>query len=274
MKRMTVEYEPEYLSYVYDTAELDGAFKSIIRQLMPLWKKGKAYGCLCPENITLIQKDHRLYAEVDLNTMFSNPEYDCPESEKTPASDIFSLGLLMHEMLSEMLPFCKGEKDTVREALLAEEKVEVSDLLDDVHFNLISGMLEKEPEQRITYQELAASLEAGKCARRYRRDRDGSAYVSVRLRNEENEPVSGAMISIMHIFRKEEFFDAASDANGEAELIISSGECWISIFADGYLPIDRHFFIYAEDSMDFEEILQKETNQKETSYICEEDVPF
>ena len=162
MKQVTIDYEPSYLSYIYSVRELDTAFKSIIHQLMPLWKKGMAYGCLCPENIRLIQKDHMLYAEVDLHTMFENPEYDCPEKDKTPASDIFSLGLMMHEMLNETLPYCMGEKETIREALLAGEKVEVSDLLDDVHYNLISRMicfhqLPKQALQKTVYCHISAN---------------------------------------------------------------------------------------------------------------------
>ena len=275
MKQVTVDYEPAYLCYIYSVSELDAVFKSIIRQLMPLWKKGRAYGCLCPENIKLIQKDHMLYAEVDLNTMFENPEYDCPEKDKTPASDIFSLGLMMHEMLDEMLPYCMGDKDTVREALLADEKVEVSDLLDDVHYNLISRMIEKEPEDRITCQELLASLEAGRCARRYRRDHDGSAYVNVRVQNSEGKPIEDAHVEVMHIFRKEEFFDALTDENGEAEILISSGECWLTIFAQGYALLDRHFFIYAEDTMSFQEILTEINESEEASFVYEEEeLPF
>ena len=136
MKRNVVEYDPMYFPYIYSREEIDATIISIIRQLIPLWKRGRAYGCICPENITFIQKDHLLYGELDLQTTFMNPEFACPETDRTPASDIFSLGILFHEMLTEEPPHYKGNQESVSDALRTGGKVEVSDLLDDVHYNL------------------------------------------------------------------------------------------------------------------------------------------
>ena len=276
MKQFVVKYEPEYISFIYTGDEINQTIKSIMKQLMPLWKKGKAFGCLCPENITLIQKDHMLYGEVDLKTMFVNPDYDCPEKQKTPASDIFSLGLIFHEMLTMSVPYCMGESDTVREALLNGERVDVSDYMDDLHYNLISSMIECDPEKRISYRELLASLESGKFSRRYRRDHDGTAYVNVELKDDEGNPAKGVMITVMHIYAREEFFDACTDEEGKAELVVSSGECWFSTFAEEYRPIDKHFFVYAEDTVTFRETMHKRDEDEERSFIYDDDdeIPF
>ena len=136
-------------------------------------------------------------------------------------------------------------------------------------------MIEYDPRDRIGFRELLMSLEAGKYSRRYRRDHDGNAYVNVELQDEEGSPVSGARISIMHILPKEQFFQSVTDEQGEAQIMISSGESWITIMADGYAPFEKNFFIFAEEKITFSIRLPKRMEEMEKTYsLSDEDFPF
>lgn len=272
MPNMTVAWDPEYLPYIYSADDRDCIIKSLVRQLMPYWKKGKAFGCVCPDNFTIIQKDHRLFAQLHTNAMDQDSDYESPDIEKTPASDIFSLGLVWHVLFSETLPYWKSNAEYPYTAVRAGEKLEVFDYLDDLHFNLISRMLEKDPTIRISPEELLASLAAKRTIIKYRRPHDGTAEIRITVTTDEGEPLPDTLVDVYHPKSDQSFYNKTG-SNGQVSMQIASGECWLSIFHEGYGMRDRHFFIYADDTMEFTVTMSPE-EYTETSFTYDEDIPF
>lgn len=272
LPEMIVTWEPQYLPYIYSSSDRDDIIVSLVRQLTYYWKKGTAYGCISPENFTIIQKDHRLFAKLNKNAMDRDPEYDDPDIDKTAASDIFSLGLIWHALFAEDLPYWKGNADYAWQAVRQGERLDVFDYLDDLHYNLISRMLEPNPDDRITPEELLASIAAKRASVAYRRPQDGTSWVNVTVTGPDGKPMADALVDIYSI-KSDESFYGHTDSSGKAELTVEAGECWLNIFRLDYVSKDIRFMIYAEDTMSFE-IQMEQEEYEEFSHVIDEDIPF
>lgn len=107
--------------------------------------------------------------DVDLTTtgvLLGTPAYLSPEQldgeAATPASDIYSVGVLLYEALARTEPFASGSPVALAPAALTQEPTPLGDLRADAPPDLVAAIaraMEKEPARRFSAEEMARALE-------------------------------------------------------------------------------------------------------------------
>lgn len=88
-------------------------------------------------------------------------QFICGDSVKlTCKMDVFALGILFHQYLTGVMPiFDTDEYKYIFEVVLEEQPVQVSDALTLELQKMLTGMLEKDPEKRLSIEEVYEILE-------------------------------------------------------------------------------------------------------------------
>ncbi|KAG0755694.1 hypothetical protein G6F57_007103 [Rhizopus arrhizus] len=137
----------------------------IVMGLQELHRHSILYRDLKPENVLLASDGHIVLTDFGLSKMFGNneehrtttycgtPEYLAPEiilqeEEYSYAADYWSLGTMLYEMITGVIPFAASTPDDMYERVLYD------DLLFPAHFDpeamdLIAGLLERDPLLRL-----------------------------------------------------------------------------------------------------------------------------
>lgn len=100
--------------------------------------------------------------EVQGDTVYYAPEtllYIIGEPVRlSPKVDVFAMGIIFHQILTGKLPVIKPEYDYIYEAVLSDDPPELDPALPDDFRKLLEGMLQKEPENRLTMQQVFDEL--------------------------------------------------------------------------------------------------------------------
>ena len=132
-----------------------------------LHDKGYIHYDLKPENILLVDTVVKLcdfgFTSKDTTLRWGTMLYLAPElvlgTGHDHRVDIWALGVLLYELITETLPFCHESDGEVRKQILQCDYDLPSDLSIEVK-NLIRSLICKDPEQRISLQELKPTLKA------------------------------------------------------------------------------------------------------------------
>jgi len=96
-----------------------------------------------------------IHPDEQSDVVWGSPQYFAPEQASgaapAPASDVYSLGIIMYEMLTGSLPFRTTSSDELARQHLEEEPPPLSEMLPDVSPTLeqiLTKVLSKEPSQR------------------------------------------------------------------------------------------------------------------------------
>ena len=147
-------------------------FYQLINGVDHIHSKGISHRDLKPENILLTDKnilkiiDFGLSHEFDeenelLNTKCGSPSYASPEIILGKLyngfkSDIWSCGIILFAMATGYLPF-EGETNKILFKEILECKPEIPDYLSEEIKNLILNILRKNPEERLSIEEIKKS---------------------------------------------------------------------------------------------------------------------
>ncbi|KAI9483494.1 MAG: kinase-like domain-containing protein [Benjaminiella poitrasii] len=142
----------------------------IVMGLQELHRNSILYRDLKPENVLLAADGHVVLTDFGLSKMFDNnshfehrtttfcgtPEYLAPEiilqeEEYSYAADLWSLGIMLYEMISGMIPFAASTPDAMYERVLYDDLVfpQHGFAQDPEVVDLISGLLDKDPLNRL-----------------------------------------------------------------------------------------------------------------------------
>lgn len=150
------------------TAELSRKYISeILLGLEYMHSLDVVYRDLKPANVLIGADGHVRLADFGLartfegenitSTLVGSPSYISPEvlcrENLTKASDIYTLGIVMHEMLSGKLPFTEFAIDKLF-ASIQNSKLQISNELSKVAQNIIKMTLKRNPKQRPGFAEL------------------------------------------------------------------------------------------------------------------------
>ncbi|KAI7907811.1 kinase-like domain-containing protein, partial [Cokeromyces recurvatus] len=142
----------------------------IVMGLQELHRNFILYRDLKPENVLLAADGHIVLTDFGLSKMFNDnnhfdhrtttfcgtPEYLAPEvilqeEEYSYAADLWSLGIMLYEMISGIIPFAASTPADMYERVLYDDLVfpEHCFARDPEVVDLISGLLEKDPLNRL-----------------------------------------------------------------------------------------------------------------------------
>ena len=99
-----------------------------------------------------IQGDPVYYAPETFLAMIGEP------AKLTPKVDVFALGIVFHQLLCGRLPKLGGDDSYVYEAVLNDNTPELCERIPTALRELISKMLEKDPDRRISVNEVFEEL--------------------------------------------------------------------------------------------------------------------
>lgn len=152
--------------------------KTLAYAFYRLGENGVVHSDIKPENLLIKKTIDNFYTikiiDFDSGYMESNPPfgddvqgnlvYDSPElllafNENdgivlNSKSDIFSLGLIFHQILSGKFPEFSDEYDYINEAVLDDSEIILSDSIDYNYRNVIKKMLEKDVNKRPDMKEI------------------------------------------------------------------------------------------------------------------------
>ena len=132
--------------------------------LLKWTRSGKLVGKLIDFDCSFLESDPpQSEDELGGDQVFLAPEcclFMCGEPVTiTCKSDVFSLGLLFHQYLAGHLPYFDPEEyDYAHEAVLDDKELFVSFRLPDELRSILAGMLEADPEKRISMRDVFTRL--------------------------------------------------------------------------------------------------------------------
>ncbi|MBQ8922429.1 MAG: protein kinase [Oscillospiraceae bacterium] len=72
----------------------------------------------------------------------------------TPKVDVFAMGIIFHQLLTGAMPVIKPEYDYIYESILSGDEPRLDPSLPEHYRRLLNGMLQKEPEDRFSMQQV------------------------------------------------------------------------------------------------------------------------
>ncbi|MBR3269314.1 MAG: protein kinase [Oscillospiraceae bacterium] len=76
----------------------------------------------------------------------------------SPKIDVFAMGIIFHQLLTGRMPIIKPEYDYIYESILSGDEPLLDPSLPENYKKLLKGMLQKEPENRLTMQQVFDEL--------------------------------------------------------------------------------------------------------------------
>jgi len=96
--------------------------------------------------------------EIQGDTVYYAPEtllYIIGECDTlTPKVDVFAMGIIFHQLLTGHMPVIKPEYDYIYESILSGDEPKLDPALPEHYRQLLVGMLQKEPENRLSMQQV------------------------------------------------------------------------------------------------------------------------
>lgn len=99
-----------------------------------------------------VQGDTVYYAPETLLYIIRQP------AELTPKVDVFAMGIIFHQVLTGKMPQIKPEYDYIYEAVLSGDPPVLEPTLPDDYRALLEGMLQKDPKDRLSMQQVFDEL--------------------------------------------------------------------------------------------------------------------
>jgi len=150
----------------FSTDEAVTLVRSLLQILQPSHKQGLVHRGISPESIVLTNKrrvhllEYGIDARLKLNSgNGSGHAYQAPEQVDEdepnigPATDVYSVGVLLYELLTATVPFKGQDREALDELILFQEPTPVRQLAPEVPPMLaetIGRCLSKEPQQRFS----------------------------------------------------------------------------------------------------------------------------
>lgn len=133
--------------------------------LIKMTKEGRMVGKIIDFDASFFENDFPKYEdELGGDQVYLAPEacqFICGESvELTCKIDVFALGILFHQYLTGKMPeFDRAEYDYIFDAVLDEQELGLASELQLGLQEMIKGMLERDPQKRLSMEEVYSILE-------------------------------------------------------------------------------------------------------------------
>lgn len=133
--------------------------------IIKMTKEGKMVGKIIDFDASFFEDELPKYEdELGGDQVYLAPEacrFICGDSIKlTCKMDVFALGILFHQYLTGKMPeFDRAEYDYIFDAVLDEQKVVLASELQQELQEMINGMLECDPDKRLSMEKVYAVLE-------------------------------------------------------------------------------------------------------------------
>ncbi|MBR3679318.1 MAG: protein kinase [Oscillospiraceae bacterium] len=111
-----------------------------------------SYLASCPPSSDDLQGDLVYYAPETFLAIIEEP------AVLTPKVDVFAMGIIFHELLSGVKPGIPADYDYIYEAVLDDQPVRIDDSIDTVFHDMLSKMLCKDPNERLSMHQVFCCL--------------------------------------------------------------------------------------------------------------------